>query len=296
LELLRTMLFVPGNRSRMIEKATALDPDAVIFDLEDAVPPAEKPTARGMVRGAMDSGNFDRFSRFVRVNAVSTGLLSDDLLAVVGTHLDGIVLPKVESREDVEEADRLLAGYEKEQGLETGHVRIVPIIETVRGVLGLPGVAGCHPRLAGLCYGAEDFATDLGVERSREGTEGFYPRVQVALYARVTNVVALDSVFSDVKDEEGLENDTLLAKQLGFRGKLVIHPSQIALVNRIFTPSDQEIERARKAVAAYDEAEARGEASVTVDGKMVDIPIVQRARNLLAMANAIASTRTTDDR
>ncbi len=291
MELLRTMLFVPGNRSRMIEKATSLDPDAVIFDIEDAVPPAEKPTARGMIREAMDSGRFDRFGRFVRVNSVSTGLLAADLKAVVGPHMDGIVLPKVESREDVEEAHRLLAECEKEQGLEIGKLRIVPIVETVRGVLGLPGFAGCNPRLAGLCYGAEDFSTDLGVERSREGTEGFYPKVQVALYARVTNVVALDSIFADVKDDEGLEKDTLLAKQLGFKGKLVIHPSQIPIVNSIFTPSEQEIERARKIVMAYDEAEARGEASVTVDGKMVDIPIADRARSLLAVAERISRRR-----
>jgi citrate lyase subunit beta / citryl-CoA lyase len=292
LELLRTMLFVPGNRSRMIEKAAVLDPDALIFDLEDAVPPAEKPTARRMVREAMERGAFDRFRVYVRVNAVSTGLLADDLQSVVCSHLDGIVLPKVESREDVEEADRLLAQGEARQGLETGRTRILPIIETVRGVLGLPGVAGCHPRLVGLCYGAEDFATDLGVERSRDGTEGFYPRVQVALYARLTGVAALDSVFSDVKDEEGLEKDALLAKQLGFRGKLLIHPSQIPVVTRIFTPSDQEIERARRNVAAYDEAEARGEASVTVDGKMVDIPIAERARSLLAMAEAISDRQS----
>lgn len=288
MELLRTMLFVPGNRTKMIEKAKTLEPDALIFDLEDAVPPAEKGTARRMVREAMDSGDFQRFRIFVRVNAVTTGLLPGDLEALVSPNLYGIVLPKTEDREGIEAAHRMLLEQEQRQGLPSGHTRILPIVETVRGVLNLSQIAGSSERLVGLSYGAEDFATDLGVERSRECIEGLYSRTMVALYARLTNVVAVDSVFADISDDEGLEKETLLARQLGFRGKFVIHPRQIEMVNRVFTPSKEEIERARQVVAAHEEAEARGEASVTVDGKMVDIPIAERARSLLAIAEAIS--------
>lgn len=292
MELLRTLLFVPGNRSKMIEKSKGVDADALIFDLEDAVPPAEKPAARRMVREAIDGGDYRRFKVFVRVNALTTNLLPDDLEAVVGPNLFGIVLPKTEYPEGVNEVHRMLLERERRQGLPEGRTKILPIIETVRGVLNVPQIAGCHERLIGLTFGAEDFATDLGVERSREGTEGRYPLTQVALYARLTDVVAVDSVFSDVDDDEGLEENAKLAKQLGFRGKFVIHPRQIEMVNRIFTPSEQEIEWARQVVAAYDEAEARGEASVAVNGKMVDIPIAERSRSLLALAEAISNQQS----
>jgi len=287
-ELLRTMLFVPGNRPRMIEKARGLaELDAIIFDLEDAVPPAEKPAARSMVREAIDSGDFNRFKLFVRVNAVSTNLLPDDLNAIVSPNLFGIVLPKVEDPEGVEAAHLMLLEREQRAGAAVGHTKILPIIETVPGVLGLPRIAGCSARFVGLSYGAEDFATDLGVERSRDGIEGLYPRVQIALYSRLTDVTAVDSVFSDVNDDEGMEKDTLLAKQLGFRGKFLIHPKQIEMANRIFTPSVKEIEYARQVVAAYEDAEARGEASVALNGKMIDIPIVERARTLLVVAGKL---------
>lgn len=289
MDLLRTLLFVPGNRSRMIEKAKGLNVDALVFDLEDAVPPAEKATARGMVREAIDSGDFSRVKILVRTNSAPTGLLPADLDAIVVTNLFGIVLPKVESRQDLEMAAKLLAEAERRAGLPAGRTRIIPIIETVAGVIGLPQVAGSNARIAGISFGAEDFATDLGVERSREGTEGHYPRVQVALYSRLSEVAAVDSVFSDVNDDEGLEKDSLLAKQLGFKGKFLIHPRQIEVVNRIFSPSEKEIEYARQVVTAYEEAEARGEASVALNGKMIDIPIVARARTLLSFAEQIAS-------
>lgn len=289
MELLRTLLFVPGNRPRMIEKARGLSGlDAVIFDLEDAVPPAEKPVARQMVRAAIDSGDFKKFKVFVRTNSVSTGMLPDDLDAVVSPDLFGIVLPKVEDPLGLQTAGQMLDELEERLGIPAGHTAILPIIETVRGVLGLPSIAVHNPRLAGISYGAEDFATDLGVERSREGTEGLFPRTQIALYSRLIGVTPVDSVFSDVNDDEGLEKDSLLAKQLGFRGKFLIHPKQCEVVTRIFTPSDRELQYAREVVKAYEEAEARGEASVALNGKMIDIPIVERARALLAVAQQIA--------
>ncbi len=287
MELLRTLLFVPGNRPKMVEKAKGVDADALIFDLEDAVPPAEKPTARRMVREAIDSGGYSRYKLFVRVNALTTNLLPEDLDAIVCPNLYGIVLPKTEYKEGVDEVHLMLLEREQRLGLPEGQVKILPIIETVRGALNISQVAGCNDRLVGLTFGAEDFATDLGVERSREGTEGRYPLTMVALYARLTEVTAVDSVFSDVNDDEGLEQNAKLAKQLGFKGKFLIHPRQIEIVNRVFTPSEKEIEWAKRVVAAYDDAEARGEASVAVDGKMVDIPIAERARTLLKLAEAI---------
>jgi citrate lyase subunit beta / citryl-CoA lyase len=287
MELLRSLLFIPGNRMKMIDKAKSLDPDAVVFDLEDAVPLAEKSTARQMIRDAIDSGDFRRFRIFVRVNPATTDLLPADLHAVVSSSLTGIVLPKVESREEVERVHRMLREREQRAGAGDGGVRILPIIETVRGVLSLPEIAGASDRLVGLSFGAEDFATDLGVERSREGIESQYPRVQIALWSRLTGVTAVDTVFSDVNDDEGLERETRLVRQLGFRGKYVIHPRQIEPVNRLFTPSEEEVEYARRVVAAYEGAEARGEASVALDGKMIDIPVVGRARDLLLLAEAI---------
>ena len=289
MELLRTLLFIPGNRERMIEKAKALRPDAVIFDLEDAVPTAEKESARRMVADVLATGGFGTVRTFVRVNATTTPLLPADLDAVVSPGLFGIVLPKVEYPEEVEQVHLMLQEREDRLGLAPGHTRILPIIETVRGVLSLSRIAGCHERLLGLSFGAEDFATDLEVARSKEGIEILYPRVQVALYARLTNGVAIDTVFVDVKDEAGLVKDAEMARQLGFKGKYVLHPRQIEVVNRVFTPSEDEIEYARRIVAAYEEAEARGEASVALDGKMIDIPVVERARALLAISQQLSA-------
>lgn len=286
--LLRTLLFVPGNRERFIAKLAELRPDAVVLDLEDAVPPAEKAGARLTVRRAIGQLDVSRFAVFVRVNGLGSGLIGEDLRAVVVPGLDGVFLPKVESVSDVHQANMLLAHAEQRSGLGVGSIRLVPVLETVRGVLDARAILSAGPRVLAAAFGAEDFTLDLGVQRSRDGWETFYPRAHLALAARAAGVLAIDGPWSDIGDEEGLVAEARLARQLGFSGKQVIHPSQIGPVNRVFAPQPEELAWARRVVEAYEAATARGEGSVAVDGKLIDVPMVERARRLLAEARTVA--------
>jgi len=289
LEPLRSLLSVPGIRPNMIERARSLPADALVLDLEDSVPPAEKEQARALVRDSLAGLALRGQKVFVRVNALSTGLIQSDLEAVVGPGLDGISLPKVESTADVQQADALVAALERERGLEVGRIVLIPWIETARAIIKAVEIAGSSARLVGVFFGADDFTRDMGIQRSREGSELFYARSVIAVAARAAGVLALDTAFPDFSDEEGLVAEAELAKRLGYRGKFVIHPRQIEPVNRIFQPTSDEIDHAKKVVEAFDAAVAQGHAATSLDGQMIDIAIAQKARDLLALAEAVAS-------
>ncbi len=288
MELLRTLLFIPGNRANMIERARSLPTDVVVLDLEDSVPAAEKGIARKTVAGSLSGLALKGRKVFVRVNSLSSRLAEDDLKAVVGEGLDGITLPKVESAGDVEKVDGLVEALERGRGLEVGHIKLIPWVETALGLLRAYEIANASPRLVGIAFGAEDFTLDMGVERSTEGSELFYARSSVAIAARAADVTALDTPYVDFRDEEGLIRDCRLARQMGFGGKFLIHPDQIEPVNRLFRPSVEEVANARRIAEAFEAAEARGLASTSVDGKMIDIPVAKRARRVIALAEAIA--------
>ncbi len=286
--LLRSLLFAPGHRARFYEKMLELRPDAVILDLEDAVSPPEKSLARETIRQRLGGPLLAGLTVFARVNPVGTPFFRDDVRGVVAPGLAGIFLPKVESADELREANMALAQAEVRIGLELGSVRLVPMLETVKGVLGAQELAAAAPRVLAVAFGSEDFSLDLGVQRSPEGIETRYPRAAVALAARAASVLAIDTPWSDIADQAGLLRETREARQLGYTGKQAIHPSQVPAINEVFTPSADELEHARRVVQAYEDAVSRGSGAIQLEGKLIDVPMAERSRRLLALAEEIA--------
>jgi citrate lyase subunit beta/citryl-CoA lyase len=283
---LRSFLFAPGNHARRVEKALSLDADAVILDLEDAVATAEKPATREMVAAA--SGRPRRGLLYVRVNAVDTEFCYGDLVAIVRSGLDGVILPKVESAAGLATIDWLLAQLERDRGLLPGGIDLIPIIETARGLGGLGAILATGTRVRRVAFGAGDFTLDVNMVWSRDETELAHARSAIVTASRAAGIQApLDTVWVDLTDRDGLEASARTALGYGFQGKMCIHPDQIAVVNRVFTPSDAEIAFAERVAAAFTKAEAEGSAAIQLDGKFIDYPIVYRARRVLQRIAAI---------
>jgi citrate lyase subunit beta / citryl-CoA lyase len=281
---LRSFLFAPGNHSRRVEKALTLDADAVILDLEDAVAIAEKPATRGAVVAAYTQPRIGLL--YVRVNAADTEFCHGDFNAIVRAGLDGIILPKVESAATLQTIDWLLTNLERERGLTVGGIDLVPIIETARGLRDIDAILGAGTRVKHCAFGAGDFTLDVNMIWSLAESELAYARARVVTASRAAGIEApLDTVWVDLQDDEGLEASTRQALALGFQGKMCIHPNQIGVVNRVFTPTNAEIDFAERVVAAFARAEKEGSAAIQLDGKFIDYPIVYRAqRTLDAMA------------
>jgi citrate lyase subunit beta/citryl-CoA lyase len=283
---LRSFLFAPGNHARRVEKALSLDADAVILDLEDAVATAEKRATRDAVIAALARPR--RALLYVRVNAVETEFCYGDLAAIVRPGLDGIILPKVESAAGLATADWLLAQLEREQGLTPRTIDLVPIVETARGLNQIDAILATGTRVKRVAFGAGDFTLDVNMAWSRGEAELAYARAKIVTASRAARIEApFDTVWVDLADEEGLEASARTALGFGFQGKMCIHPNQIAVVNRVFTPSEAEIAFAERVVAAFARAEAEGSAAIQLDGKFIDYPILYRAQRVLEKVAAI---------
>jgi citrate lyase subunit beta/citryl-CoA lyase len=287
-EPLRTLLSVPGNRQKMIDKARHLPADVLILDLEDSVPQAEKESARTMVRDSVAGMALARQQVFVRINSTASGLAMEDLEAVVVPGIDGINQPKPATASDVAEVSAAIERRETERGIEGGHIKLLPWVETARGLLNAFEIASASPRVVGIVFGGEDFALDTGILRTEGGDELLYPRTTVVIAAKAAGLSAIDTPYNNFRDEAGLVREATLARKLGFDGKFLIHPDQIDPVNRIFHPTEEEISRARRVVATFKEAESQGLGATSLDGKMIDTPIANQARRLLNLADAIA--------
>lgn len=285
--IMRSLLFVPGIVPRFFERAPQAGADIVCLDLEDSVPPAEKPRARQLVAEAMDTIPRTDYQLFVRVNGLRTGLLEDDLIAVVKPGLEGISLPKTDSAATVKRVDHYLTILEKERGMEVGTVKIIPWIETAIGIVNSYEICSASPRLVGASFGGEDFATDMRFQRSKGSREIQWPRAQMAIACRAAGIVPIDTPEPDYTDLEHLEADSLFARSLGYRGKYCIHPSQVAVVNRIFEPSEEEVAHAQTVVELFErEGIAKGRAAIPFEGIMIDTPIYWRAKRLIEWAQA----------
>jgi citrate lyase subunit beta/citryl-CoA lyase len=285
MSLFRSWMFVPGNHQRRLEKAKELQADVIIYDLEDAVPLQEKEKARDMVTHALRNNRGK--VQFVRVNDPSTPYFLDDVCAVAGPDLAGIVLPKAASKEHVSLADCLLAKRENQHGLQTGATEVVPLIESALGLYHAFEIASANSRVKRLAFGSVDYTLDIGAQLTKEGTEILFARSQLVVVSRAAGIEApIDAVYIHLDDSEGLAVDAKLARQLGFQGKLVIHPHQIEVVNDVFSPTEEEIEEAKRIAAAFDEAVASGFAAVQVGGKMVDYPVAERAKRILGQGKA----------
>jgi citrate lyase subunit beta/citryl-CoA lyase len=287
MQILRSILSVPGLRQRFIDKAAGVPADVILLDLEDSVPSARKLEARERVRAALPC--FEKRGRllFVRPNDLATGLLELDLDAVVGPGLDGIHLPKTHNAEILLRVDHYLTLLERARGLEPGSVRIIAWIESAEGVTNVESICRASPRLIAASMGAEDYATSLGVMRTREGVEIEYARARVANAALAAGLVPIDCPEPDYQDLEHFERDISHARALGYRGKYCIHPNQVEIANRVFAPSAEQLCWAERVRDAYEAGERQGLGAVGFDGAMVDRPIYVRALDLLQWQTAI---------
>jgi len=287
--VLRSLLFVPVHRPRFVERAPSAGADVVCLDLEDSVPWDEKPRARDIAKETIPEMPRTGYLLFVRVNGLYTGLLEKELDAIVGPQLDGISLPKSDSARTVRQVDAYLTELEKARGLPVGQVKIIPWIETAIGLVNAYEICAATPRLIGASFGGEDFATDMGFKRTPDSKEIEYPRAAMAVACVAAGKVPIDTPEPDYADLEHLERDASFARSLGYRGKYCIHPTQVEIVNRVFSPAPEEVEEARQLVDAFEqEGIAKGLAAIAVDGKMIDTPIYLRARRLLSWAQAYA--------
>jgi citrate lyase subunit beta/citryl-CoA lyase len=279
--MIRSFLFSPATNPRRVTKAIEGPADAVIVDLEDAVAVEEKPAARAAAVEILKQQR--RKPVYVRVNGLGTPFSFDDLHAMGAAGPDGIILPKVESPSDLLTVDWMLGEIEVRNGRPRGSIDVVPILETAKGIAAVGAIAGAVARVRRLAFGAVDLALDMDLDLTDEVGALNHPRFAIALASRVAGLGGpLDTAYIAIQDLEGLRVSTLNAKKMGYTGKCCIHPSQIEVVNAIFTPSAQEIERARRIVAAFAEAESAGSAAFKLDGVMIDYPVVDKARRLLS--------------
>ena len=281
----RSRLYLPGNESKFMLNAGLHEPDGVILDLEDSVAPPMKDEARLMVRNALRSIDFKGSERMVRINQGERGEIDLDFIVPHNVHV--ILIPKVESPEQVRAVDGRIAAILKKHKISPP-VYIMPIVESALGAIKAYEIATASPNIVGLTIGLEDYTADLGTQRTNEGRESFWARCQVVNAARAAGVQPIDTVFSDVADMEGLKASVLEAKSLGFEGKGCIHPRQIRPIHEAFAPSPQEREKAQKIVAAFKDAEAKGLGVVSLGSKMIDPPVVKRALRTVRLAEALA--------
>jgi len=274
----------------MLDKALSFAPDAFVPDLEDSVPNAEKENARQITAAHLAKLGAAGTAVIPRVNALGTSWLEDDLAALVGPSIYGISVGKIRTVDDIASISEILAGLERKAGLEVGRVRLIPWIETALAVVHCYPICRASPRIVAVAFGAEDFTDDMGIERTEDESEVAFARNSLCIAARAAGVDALDTPFFRFQDSRGLQANVQAAKQLGFKGKFAIHPAQVDVINTLFLPTEAEIEHAQRVVAAFEEAERAGRGSTSLDGKVIDVPVVKRARSMLALADALKNS------
>lgn len=287
----RSMLFLPGNNANMLINGNCLGADAIIFDLEDAVSPAEKDAARILVRNTMRYMDFRGCERIVRINSIDTPYWKADVEAILPWKPDMFLLPKTGTAADVQEADRYITEMEEKLGLEKNSVGLMPLIETALGVENAFAIASAAKRVKALFLGAEDLTADLQCKRTKEGKEIFYARTRLVMAARAAGVEVYDTPFTDVHDDEGIGVDAAFAKSLGFSGKASISPRHVEVINAVFTPTMEEIDYAYEVIDAIELAKQQGKGAISLRGKMIDSPIVARAERTIAVAEALGIRR-----
>ena len=287
MQLLRSLMFTPGQRRNMIDKALALGadgPDAIMFDFEDSVPPDQKDAARTLVAEALARPREPNGPAFiVRVNSTATGRQEADIRAVVGPNLYAVLLPKVERADEVVAADELIDGLERRAGLPRGGIGLIAAIESARGLHRIVDIALSNPRLRGLMFGAEDYARDLGLPVIRTGPawDLVFARSSLINAAAIARLFTMDQVHMNFRDAEGERKDAIASRSLGFSGKCAIHPSQATIINEVFSPTQEEVEHARNVVRAFEQGAAEGLGCVMLGGQVVEQPILERAERVL---------------
>jgi citrate lyase beta subunit len=282
----RALLYMPGDDMHKIQKAIGLGVDCICMDIEDGVAANRKTAARLTIVEALRSLDFGRAERLVRINPVGSGLEAEDLRAVLPAHPDGLVIPKVGDADQIRWVSAQLAEAEKTHGWPIGSIVLLALIETARGVVNLKEIGGADARLQALIFGAEDLAGDIGAVRTRAGWEIFYARSATVTHAAAFGLQALDMVFMDLKNIDELKAESQQAAQMAYTGKQAIHPNQVGPIQEAFTPGDDAILEARRVVDAAEQHQKEGTGAFSLDGKMVDAPVVKAAQWVLVRAKA----------
>ena len=284
---LRSAMFVPGYMRKFLDKAVEFRADALLLDLEDSVPEPYKDDARQYIREYLDANRF-RQQTFIRVNDIDSGLLSKDLAATLHENTDGFMFTKVRDERDIIYFDKLLCQYEHDNGFPIGKFKMLPLIEMGSAVLRAHQIATASTRMIGLAFGGEDYLTDLDGLHKEHGTSLIVPRSLIVIAARSAHIDALDTPFLDIRNTDGFRKEVEQARELGFSGQLVLHPTQIDIANEVFSPSEEEITEARRIIAAIEESSQKGLGVTLLDGKLVGPPMRKRALKVLAKAERIA--------
>jgi citrate lyase subunit beta/citryl-CoA lyase len=279
------MLYIPGDAPGMIQHAPVFGSDSILLDLEDAVAASEKDSARRMVRCFLEGFDFGDLIVTVRINGADTKYFERDLREIIPCYPHAVRLPKCASPEDVLAADEIIGGIERENGMAPGSVDLHVMLETAEGIENAYAIARASGRVSALTLGGQDLTADMGVQKTRDGRELFYARSRVVIAARAAKIAAFDTVWTDINDPDGLYDEAKLIVDLGFTGKAAIHPSQIDVIHSAFRPDPKELRRAKRIVEAAEAAAREGKGVISVDGRMVDAPIVARAEALTSMAS-----------
>ncbi len=288
--ILRSLLFVPGNIPRMLDRAIGLRPDAFVPDMEDSVPWDEKANARGVTAAYIPELAATGVPVIPRVNSLDTGLLEDDLSAVTGPHVYGVSVGKMDNPEIVAEVASVLDRAESEAGVESGAIRLVPWIESAEAIVNAYDICKSSDRIVAVALGAEDFTNDMEIKRTDGDSELAYARGAIAVAARAAGVLALDTPFFAFRDPVALKANSEMSRAIGFKGRFAIHPAQLDIINGVYSPSEDEVAQARREIEAFEEAVAMGRGSTSLDGKVIDVPVVKRAQALLDRAKAMGLT------
>jgi len=281
----RALLYMPGDDRHKIEKALTLGVDCICMDMEDGVALNRKAEARAVIARALQELDFGQSEKLARINAVGSGLEKDDIESVLPYHPDGIVIPKIESPEQIQWASGKIEAAELSSGWPVNSIRLIVDVETARGILNLKEIAA-HPRLDAVIFGAEDFAASVGATRTADAWEVFYARSAVVTVASAYGLGAIDMVTIDFKDIEKIRQEARFGAQMGYSGKQIIHPNQVAPVQEAFTPDAEAIMLAKRLVEAFEAHQKKGAGAFALDGKMIDMPLVKAAQNVLARAHS----------
>jgi citrate lyase beta subunit len=282
----RALLYMPGDDRRKIEKSTTLGVDCICMDMEDGVAMSHKVEARAVIAQAMKELIFGESERCIRINSIGSGLESYDLVAALSAEPDTIVVPKIESAEQVKWVSDHIESYELSSNQDLGSVRLLVGVETAKGIMNLREIAEADKRLEAIIFGAEDYAASVGAKRTKEATEVLYARQAVVTACAANDLQAIDMVYIDFRDEAGLRIEAEQGAGFGFSGKQIIHPNQVAAVQEAFTPSDEAIEYARRIVETFESSQREGKGAYALDGKMIDMPLLKNAQKVLDRARA----------
>jgi len=281
--LFRSLIFVPGNNPRFLEKAKTLSADIVCFDLEDSVPDSEKKNARNLIKNALKTRSQYTSEIYVRTNSPTSGKIQDDLKEIVQKGIDGIVIPKVNNAIELKKIEKTLALLEKKHKLQP--IGLIPSIESAEGVANTHEIASASKRISAIVFGVFDFLNDMGIEYTKQPEGAKFARAKIPIEAKAVGVYALDAIWQDLKDEKGLIEDCKIGKSLGYVGKTIIHPDQILIIHKTFHPNKTELEWAEKVCNTYEKSTKKGKGATTVDGKMIDEVHYKRAKALFDLAN-----------